>query len=1092
MEAAPLLLLEILGDLIEEDLQTFQWHLTTRSDLNNFQPLPKCELDKASREVTVDKMVCKYSYSGSVEIALKILMKINQNQLAEELKTKFAQASASSSSSRTAQLSATSNAVTEELFQSIKARLKSSFMTRFMKLYQGTDLEGDHVFLNDIFTELYVIKGCTGGVCNEHEIRQVEAFHPRVEETPIQFSDIFKVQTGDITKGTKVLTVGIAGVGKTVSVHKFVLDWAEGKSNQDIDLILFLPFRELNLIKDQHHTLRKLILYFHPELCDLNESEMFSDKRRIVFIFDGLDESRIPLNFNEKKITSLSEETTAEKLISNLIKGNLLSSALLWVTSRPAAVNQIPRKYFEPITEIRGFTNQQKEEYFRKRIMDPEKASRIYSHIKSSRSLHILCYIPVFSWIAASVLLQMLRDGKMVENGPTTLTEMYIRFLLFQTTQMTEKYKGKTDKRQPPTYGINGMGTQDILKLAKLAFLQLEKGQLIFYDSDLKDCDIDVDQALVYSGICTQIFRKDEKVFSFVHLSFQEFLAALHVFLTFSPQWNPFLQSFLDKIKCKLMHSLCNLHKTAVNKALLSENGQMDLVLRFLLGLSLHENQRLLKSLQPQQQIREHNLKDTIDYIKKKIHESKSSERCTNLFFCLTELKDDSLMATVQNYLSSEDISTKVLSSAQWSALVFVLQMSEEIQEKFELKKFRGSDVGLIKLLDVVKHTRRALLDHCKLSVESCRMLATVLSSDMSPMRELDLSNNDIQDSGTKQISVGLKDPCCKLEILRLCCCNLTEASCEDLASVLGSDSSTLVELDLSYNELGDKGVKYLSAVLEKPHCTLEIMRLCLCMVTEEGCSALASALKSNPSHLRELDLSYNHPGESAERKLLDLQEDPHIRLEKIRVDHGGKFRVSAGPRKYACDLKLDVNTAHRNIVLSENGSTAQRVRDVQVYPECPDRFEGRHAQVLCEERLDGRCYWEVEWEEWAEIAVTYRGIGKKEKNKDDSCGFGNNGKSWSLNCSKYGYSINHNKQGHEIRGPISKRVGVYLDWTLGSLSFYSVYGRNKFNHIHTFKTTFTEPLYVGFGVYNYNAEGDYVSSVSLCRIEDKKSVPSV
>ncbi|XP_072513199.1 NACHT, LRR and PYD domains-containing protein 3-like [Salminus brasiliensis] len=1078
------LLLDTLEDLVDANLHKFHWYLTKGNVLKGFPHIPKSQLEKASRLETVEKMVCKYQNHGAVELTLEILSKMKQNQLSEDLRTKL-EATAFFSSSPAARpsdgASANANALSKgEVDHAIKQSLKTSFKKKFVKLYEGTVLEGDHILLNDIFTELYVIKGCTGGVYNEHEVRQVEAFHPRMDETPIQFSDIFKAQSGETHNAKKVLTIGIAGVGKTVSVHKFILDWAEDKSNQDVDFILFMPFRELNLIRHERYTLQELVVYFHHELGE-SFAKIFSEENRLAFIFDGLDECRIPLNFNEKKISSLSESTTIDKLVTSLIKGELLPSALIWITSRPAAANQIPRRYFDHMTEIRGFTEQQKEAYFRKRICDQDKACRIYSHIKSSRSLHILCHIPVFCWIAASVLLQIQKDGTEMEHAPTTLTEMYIRFLLFQMTQMTEKYDGTRDR---------GVVSQDILKLAKLAFLQLQKGQLIFYKEDLKDCGIDVAQALVYSGVCTQIFRKNEVIFTFVHLSFQEFLAALYVFLTFSAEWNPFVQSFWEKFKWRAWHSLCDLHKTAVNKALQSENGHLDLFLRFLLGLSLPSNQRLLKSLQPPRQLREESLTKTSECIKRQINESKCVERCINLFHCLSELKDNSLVATVQNYLRSGGTnSTQALSPGQWSALAFVLLTSEETQERFELKKYRGSDEGLRRLLGVVKQTRRAALDHCNLSLESCKLLATVLISDSSPLRELDLSQNNLLDSEVEPLLVGLKNHCCKLEILRLCCCGLTQECCETLASALSSGSSVLKELDLSYNELKNQGVKLLSAGLENPCCKLEILRLALCMITKDGCSSLASALLSNPSHLKELDLRYNHPGVSGKKVLSARQEDPRCSLKNLKLDHGGAFRTKPGPRKYACKLTLDQNTAHKNISLSENCRKASRVPADQLHPEHPERFEGHpHSQVLCRESMTGRCYWEAEWEEWCEVAVAYKGIGRKEKNAD-ACGFGSNEKSWSLNCSKYRCSVSHNKKNTDIPVPTSKRVGVYLDWPAGSLTFYSVHEQNKRNPIHTFHCRFTEPLYAGFGVYNYNAAGTYVSSVSICQIEEEECV---
>ncbi|XP_036417837.1 protein NLRC3-like [Colossoma macropomum] len=621
----------------------------------------------------------------------------------------------------------------------VKDALKRHFVAKFAKLYDRTSLEGSNLLFKDIYTELYVIEGCTGGVNTEHEVRRIECFYPKIEEIPIKFSDIFKTQSSQNVLGTKVLTLGIAGVGKTASVHKFILDWAEDKCNPDLDFVLFFPFRELNVIKNEQYSLWNLLLYFHDEFCNADVSEILNDKSKVVFILDGLDESKLNLDFNQKKLSNVTKESTIDKLLTNLIKGELLPSALIWITTRPAAAKQIPHEYIHHVTEIRGFNDPQKEEYFRKRIRDKDP-SRIISHIKTARSLHILCHIPVFCSISATVLQEMLKDDKDMKNAPTTLTEMYTRFLLFQTRKKTEKYSTmqNEDSTVRPSER-DRLGVEGVLKLGKLAFLQLLKGQLIFYEKDLKECGIDVDEAVVYSGVCTQIFKKDEKIFSFVHLSFQEFLAAVFVFLTFSHECNPLLQTIMEKIKWVFKHTLGDLLKTAVRKAMKSENGHLDLFLRFLCGLSLESNQRLLKSLQPEMDIKEESLKDIVDYIKRTIEKTKHSEKSINLFHCLGELKDSSLSSNIQEYLNSGDLSTQKLSSTQWSALVFVLLMSEETLEKFELKKYRPSDEGLRRLLPVVKSTRRALLDHCNLSEDICEILASMLNSD-SPLKELDLT----------------------------------------------------------------------------------------------------------------------------------------------------------------------------------------------------------------------------------------------------------------------------------------------------------------------------------------------------------------
>ncbi|XP_016113649.1 stonustoxin subunit beta-like [Sinocyclocheilus grahami] len=207
-------------------------------------------------------------------------------------------------------------------------------------------------------------------------------------------------------------------------------------------------------------------------------------------------------------------------------------------------------------------------------------------------------------------------------------------------------------------------------------------------------------------------------------------------------------------------------------------------------------------------------------------------------------------------------------------------------------------------------------------------------------------------------------------------------------------------------------------------------------MVTEEGCGYLSSALSSNPSHLRELDLSYNHPGQSGDQLLKHKLEDPNYKLQILNVDHGGEIMMTAGLLKYACDLTLDLNTANSYISLSEENRKAIFVKDHQSYLDHPERFD-TWCQVLCVESLTGRCYWEAEWSGYnAEIAVSYKGISRKG---GSCCSFGYNDKSWSLICSDKRFSVWHNKKRTVISAPLllSNRVGVYVDVSAGTLSFY-------------------------------------------------------
>ncbi|XP_016315461.1 protein NLRC3-like [Sinocyclocheilus anshuiensis] len=237
-----------------------------------------------------------------------------------------------------------------------QSRFKSDLLSKFGRLYEGTAMQGNPTLLNEIYTELYITESESGEINNEHEVRQIETQSRRAatEDTAIKCNDIFRPLPGQDKAIRTVLTKGVAGIGKTVSVQKFILDWAEGKENQDVQLIFPLPFREINLMKDKTLSLSDLLHVFFP---GTKEMKISIGEYKGLFIFDGLDECRLSLDFQSNvRLCDVSESASVDVLLMNLIVGNLLPSALIWITSRPAAADLVPSECVHRVTEVRGFS----------------------------------------------------------------------------------------------------------------------------------------------------------------------------------------------------------------------------------------------------------------------------------------------------------------------------------------------------------------------------------------------------------------------------------------------------------------------------------------------------------------------------------------------------------------------------------------------------------------------------------------------------------------------------------------------------------------------------------------------------------------
>ncbi|KAK7883824.1 hypothetical protein WMY93_026947 [Mugilogobius chulae] len=815
----------------------------------------------------------------------------------------------------------------EEL-QKLLQEHKLSLRSRCESVTEGTEGAGSRTPLNSIYTELYITEGLSEELTAQHEERRLEKLSKKtVQETSIRCQDIFKALATEEQQGAPqqeeqkeqrsiraVLTCGVAGVGKTFSVLKFCLDWAQGSENQELDLVVPLSFRELNLVRGGRYSLMELIQVFHPALDKQTLTAHTLSVSKLLFIFDGLDESRLSLDFNCQLISEVTQRSEVSVLLVNLIKGTLLPTALIWITSRPAAANQIPAQCVHRVTEVRGFiTERQKEEYFRKRFTDEEQCKTVLSHIRTSRSLHIMCQIPVFCWITATVLDHMLRSN---ESGalPQTLSDMYAHFLLVQTqrkrkyqptSQTTQEKKSlwsvlfMSGQKQRPekTLELTETETDVLLKLGRLAFEHLQKGNIMFYQEDLEQVGLDLTEASVYSGLCTEIFKRESVIFNksvycFVHLSVQEFLAAVYLLHCFGSDTSV-VQRFLGsnvKINRKVKKvSVCEFLKHCLDKSLKSSNGHLDLFVRFLHGLSLDSNQRLLGGLLSP--VKQSEIPKVIENLKEMSSEEVSPDRSINIFHCLIEMKDQSLLQQIQDLLKSRGESQQELSEFQCSTLAYMLQMSEqELQEgSVSHHSQTAASHTCVRTHQTHLHSTSAYrFGQCGLSETDCEVVASALKSSPSHLKLLDLSWNNLSDSSVSVLCSGLQSPHCELSSLRLSWCGLSEKSCSSLASALKSNPSHLTQLDLEDNRVSDSGVSHLCGFLQSPDCRLETLSLWDCGLSKKSCSSLASALKSNPSHLTQLNLGNNRVSDSGVSHLCGFLQSPDCRLETLRLSDCG------------------------------------------------------------------------------------------------------------------------------------------------------------------------------------------------------------
>uniref|UniRef100_A0A673IDZ3 NACHT domain-containing protein n=1 Tax=Sinocyclocheilus rhinocerous TaxID=307959 RepID=A0A673IDZ3_9TELE len=932
-----------------------------------------------------------------------------------------------------------------EVLQNVKNNMKSRMMADSEQILQGIK---ESVSLNKIYTQLSIINDESDPINREHEIWQIETAHDlnTSVQTVINYNQILQPLGGENRIIKTVLTKGIAGIGKTFTVQKFVLDWASGESNQDLDFVFLFPFRELNWLEEEKQSLFDLICVFYPEFREAKQITEWICNRKVLFILDGLDEYKKGLNFNSL-LSDVTKEATVDVLLVNLLLGKLLPSAHVWITSRPVAAGQLPSEIFRKgyITHIRGFRDEQKEEYFKKQFENTKLTEEVICHLKSQKSLWILCHIPLFCWISSVVLKDIIENRNKDRNVPSNLTEMYIHYLLIQSGLSHKKYQVEELSQQDALQTHKEV----IMKLAELAYRQLKEQNAIFREEDLKKYDITVEEASQYPGVITCVsVRKflfyESKVFSFVHLSVQEFFAAMFALQKFLSGNQGSLELITAKKKQK--STLCDFLKNLIDEALKSKNGHLDLFNCFVFGISCDSSRQLLEGFLPSvwsSSSDDH--RKVATYIKSLKRQGLSSERCIGHVRCLVELKNRSLLQEMHELERSQ--CKEPLTRFQCTLLAHQFVMSDTKHHEFDLRKYNITLDGFQRFSPAITRFRKALLKGSGFTEQHCGILTRYLTSPNSHLTHLDLSHNALGLSALQQLSTALCDPNCLIEILNLSHNKFQSQDMEQIRDVLSGENMNLRVLDLSDNPLQDPGVEVISDGLKSPNCHLEVLKLSGCQI-KGGVYQLMSSLKVNSSHLRELDLRYNDLGNIGQQ---NLQHD----LSSLRYCN-------------LVALTFDPQTANEHLYLSENNTVVTHQKEKQQLPANDERFDMCN-QVLCRQPLIGRCFFMVDViGPGVYVGVACKGMGRKGANY--TVCLGHNKMSWSLCLSDNLNVAHHNKKNVSIQSESVRKLGVFVDRDAGSVCFYMLSPQHKLLYMFDADFPQDQELYAAFRIQEPNS----------------------
>ncbi|CAM4583935.1 NACHT, LRR and PYD domains-containing protein 12 [Caretta caretta] len=930
------ILLDTLDNLSAEkegDLERFKFSLANAN--YEKKTIPKGQLQEADDRLKLVDLLCKYyKEQGAVNVAISVLEKINCRDSADKLKEARQKALGPQQTPETS-----ANAY--------RVKYREHIRNKYSAIKDMNARLGENVKLNSRYTKLIIVKEHRHKKQRENEIVASGRRHEEIISnyaSSITIGHLFELdEDGQLPQ--IVMLLGPAGIGKTLTAIKIMLDWANGELYQSrFDYVFYINCRELNFVSEQG-SIEDLIF---KNCADQNAptKEILMNPEKLLFIIDGFDELRFSFNQSESNFSSdPCEKQPVEIVLSSLFRKKVLHKSYLIITTRPTALEKLKQcledgHCAERYAEILGFSENAREEYFHKFFRNEEQAIKAYNFVEDREMLFTMCFIPIVCWIICTVLKQQMEAGEDLAQTSRTVTDVYVLYL-------SSLMKGhSSNSKQQIRMNLKG--------LCSLAADGVRRQKILFEEDEIKQHGLHTADSLFLNE---NMFQKDldcEHVYSFIHLSFQEFFAALSCVLQKEETTVEDSETILKNVKMLLKRDTNN-------------GNSSTLTVRFLFGLlndERKEEREKMLSCKISPLIKETLVKwveekptvSLFSYVGKKmtsyleafhclyeIQEKKIVQSAMNrytrliltehnftkmdeivLSFCIKHcckleslclrqcsFQDEDMprpckqprraqyqhephhspiyqlcqaLMAPNSILKTLNLWSCRLTAAGCGDLADVLRTSHSLTDLYLYNSVEEAGVQL--LCGGLKHPNCKLqtleLDSCRVTAAACGDLAAVLTTSRS-LTELILGGNELGDSGVRLLCEGLKHPNCKLQRLNLESCRVTAAACGDLAAVLRT-SRSLTELHLGYNELGEAGVRLLCEGLKHPNCKLQNLHLKWCRVTAAACGDLAAVLRTSRS-LTELHLGYNELGEAGVRLLCEGLKHPNCKLQNLHLD---------------------------------------------------------------------------------------------------------------------------------------------------------------------------------------------------------------